>query len=160
MRVYADTSFLVRLVTEEPGTEAAMADYRRLGRPAMFYLPLHSLEVANAMRQRAFRLRRSAPASGRAAIKRETEAALNLLSKFIARRVFIESSVDMDIAMEVARSLSAKHTERLGCRGFDLLHVAMALELECETFLTSDRIQGALARAEGLAVTVSADDDA
>ena len=47
---------------------------------------------------------------------------------------------------------------RLGCRGFDLLHVACALELECEAFLTADRIQGALARAEGLAVTVSADD--
>jgi len=158
MRVYADTSFLVRLVTEEPGTDAAMADYHRLGRPAMFYLPLHSLEVANAVRQRAFRLRHSAPVSGRAAIKRETEAALDMLLKFIARRVFIESSVDMDKAIELARSLSAKHTERIGCRGFDLLHVALALELECEAFLTSDRIQAALARAEGLEVTVSADE--
>jgi predicted nucleic acid-binding protein len=57
-----------------------------------------------------------------------------------------------------ARTLSEKHTERLGCRAFDLLHVALALELECEAFLTSDRIQGALARAEGLDTTVWADD--
>jgi len=127
-----------------------------IGRPAMFYLPLHCLEVANAVRQRAFHLRRSAPASERAAIKRETETALALLSKFLARRVFVESSVDMDSAIEIARSLSAKHTERLGCRGFDLLHVALALELECETFLTADRIQGALARAEGMDVSISA----
>ena len=42
--------------------------------------------------------------------------------------------------------------------GFDLLHVALALELECEAFLTTDRIQGTLARAEGLDVTVSADE--
>ena len=55
------------------------------------------------------------------------------------------------------RALSEKHTERIGCRGFDLLHVALALELECDTFLTADRIQGALARAAGLDVTVSAD---
>lgn len=158
MRVYADTSFLVRLVTGEPGTEAAMADYHRLGRPALFYLPLHSLEVANAVRQRVFHLRRSAPASERAAIKRETETALALLSKFISRRVFIESSTDMDRAVEVAHALSAKHTERLGCRGFDLLHVALALELECEVFLTADRVQGALARAEGFDVTISAGD--
>jgi predicted nucleic acid-binding protein len=158
MRIYADTSFLVRLVTEEPGTDAAMADYHRLGRPAIFFLPLHSLEVANAVRQRAFHLRRSAPAPVRATIKRETEAALDMLSKFIARRVFIESAVDMDKAIELARSLSAKHSERLGCRGFDLLHVALALELECETFLTADRIQGALARAVGLGVTVSAEE--
>jgi hypothetical protein len=66
--------------------------------------------------------------------------------------------VKLDKAIEAARSLSDKHTERLGCRGFDLLHVAVALELECETFLTADRIQGALARAEGLNVTISADD--
>jgi predicted nucleic acid-binding protein len=158
MRVYADTSFLVRLVTDEPGTDAAIADYRRLGSPAMFYLPLHSLEVENAVRQRAFYLRHSAPASQRAAIKRETETALNLLSKFISRRVFIESSADMDRAIEVARALSARHTERLGCRGFDLLHVALALELECEAFLTADRIQGTLARGEGLSVTISAQD--
>jgi len=158
MRVYADTSFLVRLATEEPGTEAAMADYHRLGRPSIFYLPLHSLEVANAVRQRAFHLRRTTPGGERKAIKHEMETALSLLSKFIARRVLLESSVDMDRAIEFARPLSAKHTERLGCRGFDLLHVALALELECEVFLTTDRIQGALSRAEGLEVTVSAED--
>src|SRR5262245_31621463 len=112
MRVYADTSFLVRLVTEEPGTETAMAEYHRLGRPAIFYLPLHALEVSNAVRQRAFHLRRSAAASRRAQIAREIETALGMLSKFISRRVFIESAVDMDHAIEVARSLSAKHTER------------------------------------------------
>jgi predicted nucleic acid-binding protein len=156
MRVYADTSFLVRLVAEEGGTAAAVADYRRLGRPAIFFLPLHFLEVANAIRQRAFHLRRTAPSGKPSTIKRETEAALKLLSKFISRRVFIESSVEMDKAIDVAHSLSAKHTERLGCRGFDLLHVALALELRCEFFLTADRIQGALARAEGFDVTVSA----
>ena len=30
MRVYADTSFLVKLVTDEPGSEAAMAEFRRV----------------------------------------------------------------------------------------------------------------------------------
>src|SRR5215469_4256778 len=148
MRAYADTSFLVRLLTEEPGTASAVADYRRLGRPALFFLPLHALEVTNAVRQRAFHLRRTMPGGERTAIKREAEAALALLSKFIARRLFVESTVDMDGAIDFARELSAKHTERLGCRGFDLLHVALALKLECESFLTSDRVQGALARAE------------
>jgi predicted nucleic acid-binding protein len=61
----------------------------------------------------------------------------------------------MDRAIEAAKALSERHTELLGCRGFDLLHVALAVELECEAFLTSDRIQGALARAEGLDVIVS-----
>jgi predicted nucleic acid-binding protein len=158
MRVYADTSFLVRLMGEEPGTESAMAEYHRLGRPPVFYLPLHALEVENALRQRAFHLRHSTPASRRRQIERETEASFGLLSKFITRRVFIESSMEWDRAIETARTLSAKHTDRLGCRGFDLLHVAFALELECEILLTADRIQGLVADAEGMKVIVSKDE--
>ena len=156
MRAYADTSFLVKLLTQEPGTAAAVELYRRIGRPPVFFLPLHALEVANAIRQRAFHQRHTTPSSDRAAIKRERDTSLALLHKFMARRAFIEIVSDMDAAIEAARALSEKHTERLGSRGFDLLHVALALELECEAFLTSDHIQGALARAEGLDVTVSA----
>ncbi len=156
MRAYADTSFLVKLLTQEPGTTAAVALYRRVGRPPVFFLPLHGLEVGNAIRQRAFHQRHTTLASERAAIKRERDTSLALLHKFIARRAFIEITVDMDTAIEAARGLSEKHTERLGCRGFDLLHVALALTLECEAFLTSDRTQGALARGEGLDVTISA----
>jgi predicted nucleic acid-binding protein len=158
MRAYADTSFLVRLLTQEPGTVAAVGLYRSIGRPPVFFLPLHALEVANAIRQRAFRQLHTTASSERAGMKRERDTSLALLRKYIARRAFIEISVDMDAAIEKARRLSEKHTERLGCRGFDLLHVALAHELECETFLTSDNIQGALARAEGLDVTVSADE--
>src|SRR5207237_3126476 len=120
MRAYADTSFLVQLLTEEPGTASAVADYRRLGRPPMFFLSLHSLEVANAIRQRAFHQRRSTRSSERAAIKRERETALSLMEKYIARGAFVESSVDIEAAIELARGLSGKHTERLGCLGFDL----------------------------------------
>jgi len=36
MRVYADSSFLLRLVTGEAGAHEAGAEYRRLGRPAVF----------------------------------------------------------------------------------------------------------------------------
>jgi predicted nucleic acid-binding protein len=158
MKAYADTSFLVKLLTRERGTEAAVDLYRRIGRPPLFFLPLHGLEVANTIRQRAFHRRRTTPSSERLAINRERDASLALLDKLIARRAFNEVDMAMDAAIELARELSAKHTERLGCRGFDLLHVALAVELECETFLTSDRVQGALAGAEGLNVAVSADE--
>ncbi len=158
MRAYADTSFLVKLLTQEPGTVAAVGDYRRLGRPAVFFLPLHGLEVTNAIRQRAFHQRHTLAASERTAVKRERDTSYALLQKFISRRAFIEITVDIDSAIERARGLSEEHTERLGCRGFDLLHVALALELECDTFLTADRIQGALARAEGLDVSISAEE--
>ena len=67
----------------------------------------------------------------------------------------MEASTDWDRSFLRAKELSERHTERLGCRGFDLLHVALAMELECEQFFTADRVQGDLARAEGLAITVS-----
>jgi len=158
MRVYADTSFVIKLVTEEPGSKAAMAEYRRLDFPPLFFLPLHALEVTNAIRHRAFHLRRSLESSQRTAISRERDAALARIKHWLKRGWMVEAAADCDNALRHAQMLSLKHTERLGCRGFDLLHVALALELECETFLTADRIQSAVARAEGLTVIVSADE--
>ncbi len=63
MRIYADTSFLVKLLSDEPGGAEAVAEYRRLNRPRLFYLPLHALEVENAIRHRAFHARHIAPSS-------------------------------------------------------------------------------------------------
>jgi predicted nucleic acid-binding protein len=155
MRAYADTSFLVKLVTDEPGSEGAMAEFRRVEFPPLFFLSLHGLEVTNAVRHRAFHLRHSASAQERAAISRERDVALGRIEQWVRRGWFTEVEVDWEAACDRARELSRKHTERLGCRGFDLLHVAFALELQSEVFLTSDKIQGALAAAENLEVTVS-----
>jgi len=154
MRAYADTSFLAKLAGREPGSEKAVAEFRRLGSPQLFYLPLHALEVPNAFRQRAFHLRRSATPQQRRAIDRERDAALARIGLWLERGSLLEITADCDVAFAHARELSTRHTERLGCRGFDLLHVAFALDLKCEAFLTADRVQGELARAEGLAVTV------
>ncbi len=51
-----------------------------------------------------------------------------------------------------AEQLSAQRTGKSGSRAFDILHVATALELGVEEFLTFDVRQGALARALGLQV--------
>ena len=58
MRAYADSSFLLRVVTGEADSPQAIAEYRRLDSPKLFYLPLHALEVRNAILQRAFYQRR------------------------------------------------------------------------------------------------------
>jgi predicted nucleic acid-binding protein len=154
MRAYADSSFLLRLVTGEPGTEPAVAEYRRLDRPGLFYLPLHAMEVENAIRQRAFHERRVRPSGERFQVGREREAALARLGLYCERHALIEVAVDMDSAIERARELSAKHTDRLGARAIDLLHVACALLLESEIFLTFDARQLELASAEGLRTPV------
>ena len=51
-----------------------------------------------------------------------------------------------------AEVLSAAHTQRLGTRGFDVLHVAAALALGADVFLTFDIRQKALAVKAGLKV--------
>ena len=152
MRTYADTSFLVKLLAEEPGGAEAVAEYRRLRRPRLFYLPLHALEVENAIRHRAFHERRIRTAGERAQITRERDAALARVSQFVKRGVLGEITLDMETAFSRARLLSQSYTDRIGARAIDLLHLACALMLETEVFLTSDQRQSALAKAEGLQV--------
>jgi predicted nucleic acid-binding protein len=150
MRVYADTSFLVKLLSGEAGGSEAAAEYRRLNRPRLLYLPLHALEVENAIRQRAFHARRVQPSGERTEIRRERDAALNRVAQYLKRGALNDVLLDMDSAMDRARQLSAKHTDRLGVRAIDLLHVACALLVETEVFLTFDERQFALAKAEGM----------
>jgi predicted nucleic acid-binding protein len=154
VRVYADSSFMIRLVTGESGAQQAAAEYRRLGRPGLFYLPLHALEVENGIRQRAFHERRVLAAGRRSSISHERDAALARLVGWVKQGALREIVMDMDLAMDRARQLSATHAERIGARAIDLVHVACALLLETEVFVTSDQRQAALARAEGLKATV------
>jgi hypothetical protein len=53
-----------------------------------------------------------------------------------------------------AERLSALHSETLGTRSLDILHVAAALVLGSSEFLTFDARQAALAKAAGLKVPV------
>jgi hypothetical protein len=48
--------------------------------------------------------------------------------------------------------LGARHTEALGVRSIDLLHVGMAISLEAKEFLTFDARQAGLAKAAGFRV--------
>jgi predicted nucleic acid-binding protein len=154
LRIYADTSFLVKLLSEEPGSAKAVAEYRRLQRPRLFYLPLHALEIENAIRHRAFHERRIRAAAERAQIIRERDAALARVSQYVKRGALEEIALDMDPAFSRACRLSSTYTGRFGARAIDLLHVACALLLESEVFLTSDQRQAALANGAGLQVSL------
>lgn len=152
MRAYADSSFILRLVTCEADSPQVIAEYRRLGSPKLFYLSLHALEVGNAILQRAFHERRSLPSTERAHITRERDASLGRLEHLIARGTLLDIALDVDAATTRAVKLSKAYTERLCPRAVDLLHVASALALKSELFLTTDFRQAQLARAEGLTV--------
>lgn len=152
MRAYADSSFILRLVTAEADSGVTIAEYRRVRKPQLFFLPLHALEVRNAILQRAFHQRRSVSSGRRQHVTRERDAALARLEHLLACRTLLDVTLDMDTVLARAANLSTKHTERLGARAIDLLHVAGALTLDSELFLTTDDRQAQIAKAEGLKV--------
>lgn len=55
-----------------------------------------------------------------------------------------------DAMYATAAELALAHTHSHGVRTLDLLHLAAALELKAEVFLSFDRRQRALAKAVGL----------
>jgi hypothetical protein len=152
VKTYADSSFILRLVTGELDSPETVAEYRRLGSPKLFFLPLHALEVRNAILQRAFHQRRSISSGQRQHVARERDTALARLEHLLAPRALLDVTLDMDAAITRAANLATAHTERLGARAVDLLHIASALTLESELFLTTDARQMHLAKAEGLKV--------
>ena len=154
MRAYADSSFILRLVTGETDSPQIIAEYRRLGTPKLCFLPLHALEIRNAILQRAFHQRRSVAPGERSQIARERDAALARLEHLLARRALLDVALDLDAVLTRAGKLSSAHTERTGARAIDILHVASALALETEQFLTTDSRQAQLAKAEGIKVVM------
>jgi predicted nucleic acid-binding protein len=144
VKAFADTGFLCSLYAPDAHTVAAVARVKR----QKFPLPvtwLHQLEFRNAMRLRVFR-KEITPA--------QRDASLNALLADLATGVLAHADPPlMHLTIEAER-LSVKHSEILGTRSLDILHVATALVLGLHEFLTFDRRQHALAVAAGLSAPV------
>ena len=151
MKMYADTSFLVRLLVRDADNEAALAAHRRIGRPLLIYTAFHNLEVTNALNLRVFAVAGATSAMKRHA-RQDQEEAERRLKACLTKGLFLSMPTPWDAAAERAAELSSTHSQKLGARSFDLFHVAAALELHCKEFITCDLRQAALARAAGLKV--------
>jgi hypothetical protein len=152
MRAYADSSFIGKLISLDPDAEEFLAEFRAANRPKLFFLPLHEIEVTNAIFHRAFHKKLSLGPSHRKTIFLERDAALSKFNFLIRRGILAAVTLDSELAHKTALDLARKHTERLGARAIDLLHVANALTLKTELFFTADERQAELARAAGLEV--------
>jgi predicted nucleic acid-binding protein len=142
MKAYADTGLLCSLYAPDAHTLRSVARMKHQVLPLPFTW-LHQLESRNALRLRVFR-REIRPA--------QRDASLNAMLADLAAGVLARSTPPLtDLATE-AELLSALHSETLGTRTLDLLHVAAALVLGLPEFLTFDLRQGALAKAAGLKV--------
>lgn len=142
MVVYADTSFLFSLYGNDSHTPHALAWMKKRRTPIMLSV-LNEYELGNALRFAEFR---KGIGPGNAAL---------FWSQFEADKVggrLMLQVCNLAEVMNDAKRLSLIHTLTGGHRGFDILHVAAALQLGANLFLTFDANQKKLAESEGLKV--------
>lgn len=139
---YLDTGILCSLYCPDAATDKAAALVKRY-HSRFPHTWLHQLEFRNALRLRVFR--------GEITPK-QRDASLNLMLADLASGLFEHAAVEIQEIMTEAERLSALHSERIGTRSLDILHVAAAVVLGVERFLSFDRRQRALAQAAGLRV--------
>lgn len=138
----ADTSFLFSLYGNDANTPRAVT-WMKSKCTALTLTSLAEYELGNALRFAEFR---GAIAPGEAALfwaQFEADKA--------SGRIQIHLCNLADV-IEEAKRLSATHTLSGGHRSFDILHVASALMMKAQRFLTFDENQKKLAKAEGLVV--------
>jgi hypothetical protein len=95
-------------------------------------------------------------ASARRTEKRTVADGFCRLKHYLETGCFRRLALDWDVVSQEARALSEHCTTKMGARSLDLLHVAAALSFKAESFLTCDRVQGVVAKAAGLKVSVVA----
>lgn len=142
MVAYADTSFLVSLYGQDANSALAQPLAAALKAPLAF-TPLLRHEARNAVRLAVFRKEINPD---------ECQAVLAAIEADVKTGVLVESPVAWAEVYAEAEALSAGHTEKLGTRAGDLLHVAAAAVLGVKDFFTFDARQKALAMKAGMKV--------
>jgi predicted nucleic acid-binding protein len=107
----------------------------------------NGFELANAFRLAEFRRLLEAD---------DGERFIDQYHQDITEERIVEYPCNLGEVLKRAQQLSAKHTLTGGHRGFDILHVAAALEMGADILLTFDRNQSRLATAEKLNAPLNA----
>ena len=139
---YADRSFLVSIYLQDGNQVAAHAFMARHS-PVLAFLPLHRVELRNALR--------FAKVQGLITAQ-ERRAAFKQIEQDLRDGLLLLVTVAWSDICRRADELSEKHMAKNGQRTIDLLHVAAAIESGTKLFLTFDQRQCGLAKAAGLQV--------
>lgn len=146
MRLYADTSwwfaFKCRRDTHHP---RAITLFDRYPEAEVLWTPWQRLEVFNSFRQAE---RVGLVQAG------ESRQLVRLLEQEVRLTYWSHVEFDWTDAVRTACEVGAAHSLALPVRGMDLFHVAIALEVAADAFLSFDSDQNALAQAAGLPLLV------
>ena len=139
---YPDSSFLVSIYRQD-GNHAVASAFLRRHSPSLAFLPLHRVELRNALR--------FAETQGLLAAA-ERRKAFRQIEEDLREGFLVHVTVGWSDICRRADDLSEKHMVKNGQRTIDLLHVAAALESGNRLFLSFDQRQAGLAKAAGLLV--------
>ncbi len=140
--VYVDTSVIVKLyIREEYSRDASV--WLKKNNEAIPLTSFHELELINTIQLKQFR----------------SEITLNearlIMSRFEEHEIsgiYYRPQLDWSAIFIHAIDLSKKHASSIGSRSLDILHVASALSMNADRFLTLDDRQTRLAARAGLKI--------
>jgi predicted nucleic acid-binding protein len=146
-----DTSFLCALYRTQDNSDRAIT-YRSSMEEPLTVTPLLLWEFRQAARFQAFRFRNN-PKLGYPL--HEAEKMISDLKEDLDNGSVVVAELDWMNTLIFAERLSKTRTHTGGHRSFDILHIAAALQLEADAFLSFDGNQNTLAAAEGLATPLA-----
>jgi predicted nucleic acid-binding protein len=144
MRCYADTSWwLAYKSRRDIHHAAALALFDREPEAQILWTPWQRVEVFNSFYQ-----------AERAGIigHREARQVIRLLEQEVRLGYWPHVEFGWTEAVRTACELAAHHSLKMSVRAMDLFHVAIAIEVVADAFLSFDDDQNALAKAAGLAL--------
>ncbi len=148
MIAYADTSFLCAFYRQQDNSRQAVAHFQGLGEPLPVAAPL-LFEFRQSLR---FQVWLHSRKPGHGFSKAVCDQALADLQSDLDSGVLLLVSAEAASVHREAERISATHTMTGGHRTLDIVHIATALVLEAEEFISFDTNQRKLAAAEGLKV--------
>jgi len=136
--IYLDTGCLVKLYFPEPDSARVAA---LVAGQALVYSGLHELEVTNALELKVFR---------KEAVLKQAQATRDLIATDVRAGILHAPTLAWSDIWLAASELARKHSRTLGCRSLDILHCAVAAQLDVAGFVTTDRRQRRLAAKLGM----------
>jgi predicted nucleic acid-binding protein len=152
LKAYPDTSFLCSLYRRQDQSEEALAYRKRMTEP-LHVTRLLLWEFRQGARFQAFRHSHNRQMGYPLT---EAEKMIAKISEHLEAGIIRMVNCELTDILITAEHLSKTRTHSGGHRSLDILHVATALVLGAEEFLSFDANQRALAQAEGLATPLAA----
>ena len=140
--VYVDTSVIVKLYIKEEYSRDT-SSWLKENNEALPLTSFHELELINAIHSKQFRAEITLD---------ETRLVMSRFEEHEKSGIYYRPQLDWAAVFIHAIDLSKKHSSSIGSRSLDILHVASALSIKADRFLTLDDRQTKLAALAGLKI--------